>query len=1008
MRAQPPQIDPRSTEDVVRQTGQLVRDAIPGWNPTEPDMASALIRVFGRMVGHVLDAFNQVPERHFSAFLNLIGAEPRPPQPAQVPLTFFLAEGTSTDALVPARTQVAAMPLEGEKDEVVFETSQELVVTRARAVSFFVHNPIGDFYTDRSPAAGAPEVDRPIEHCLYVAGGALFTLPAGTQVTVSLTAADAAKWSALPIEWAWWDGKDWQPLPEATFASDNQVIRFKAPGAFASQVINGIEARWLRARLASTLADNSRVPSIRNVTLRGETVRTGLVADTAFTNSLPIDQGQDFAPFGQQPKVNDAFYLASAEVFSRGTASIKLAVTRSGQAEALRPTDDPKLAWEVWTGQDWLEVGRSDKAHDVLSAPPAFQFKDGTQAFTRSGTIQFVLPQTMGALTLRGTTSHWIRARLVSGNYGKGITLLTDTDNTVKGLSDDGYRPPILESLKLEYTYAPQQAPLALVTLNDFAFADRAAQNPTGFAPFHRSEKAEPALYLGFAQPFDNVSITLFVDVAPPLPVALLLSDGSRGAPPKVVWEYSGRSGWLPLGAEDQTRAFSQSGLVRFIGPTDFSPRRELGQERCWLRARLVQGGFTVIASVRRILTNTTWALHATTIRDELLGSSTGEAEQDFVLSQAPVLGGQRIEVLEPGVPFADERAAIEELEGSDAVAAVLDANGQPRGAWVRWHAVTDFYGSGARDRHYTFDSLTGRVRFGDGQQGMIPPKGTRNVRASSYRTGGGARGNRPANNVSQLKTALPYVDRVINPLGSTGGADREGLEQFKERGPRILRHGYKAVTAEDFEDLARESSTAVARVKVLTPRFDPLEQAGPDTSETVSEAGQVFLLLVAQGTARRPAAGLGLLQDVERYLRARCASAVRLTLAGPDWVEVSADVRVAPKSREGLDELRAAVSAAIERFLHPLTGGTDGRGWAFGRLPHESDLYPRVSAVDGVDHIRKLVLTYRKAPAMAPVDAVSDATWPLFDEVVARDSLRQVLIFSGLHQVRIASLEEE
>jgi hypothetical protein len=49
-----------------------------------------------------------VPEKNFLAFLNLIGTELLPPQPARAPLTFRLAENSPVDALVPAGTQAAA------------------------------------------------------------------------------------------------------------------------------------------------------------------------------------------------------------------------------------------------------------------------------------------------------------------------------------------------------------------------------------------------------------------------------------------------------------------------------------------------------------------------------------------------------------------------------------------------------------------------------------------------------------------------------------------------------------------------------------------------------------------------------------------------------------------------------------------------------------------------------------------------------------------------------------
>ena len=63
------------------------------------------------------------------------------------------------------------------------------------------------------------------------------------------------------------------------------------------------------------------------------------------------------------------------------------------------------------------------------------------------------------------------------------------------------------------------------------------------------------------------------------------------------------------------------------------------------------------------------------------------------------------------------------------------------------------------------------------------------------------------------LKTSVPYVARVENRAPAVGGADGETLEDAKVRGPMLLRSRGRAVTAEDFEQLARDVAPEAARV---------------------------------------------------------------------------------------------------------------------------------------------------------------------------------------------------
>ena len=107
---------------------------VKAWRPPAadaPDALGVLVQIAARFAGLVVDRVNRSPEKHELAFLNLTGAQPLPPRPARVPLTFALSPSSPVEAVVPAGTQVTASPLEGEEDDVVFETDRDLVVTRA-------------------------------------------------------------------------------------------------------------------------------------------------------------------------------------------------------------------------------------------------------------------------------------------------------------------------------------------------------------------------------------------------------------------------------------------------------------------------------------------------------------------------------------------------------------------------------------------------------------------------------------------------------------------------------------------------------------------------------------------------------------------------------------------------------------------------------------------------------------------------------------------------------------
>ena len=1117
-----------------------------------PDTGGALVRIFARLAEIAIDRLNQAPEKNFLAFLNLLGIDLLPPQAARVPLTFHLAAGSTADARVPARTQVAAMPLEGDTEPVVFETERDLVVTRSNLVAAFARDPGHDLYGNHTDIAtgavdGAFAVfqgDRPIEHRLYLGHGRLFGLPQPKTITLLLTPADdlepwlaavdwtiydgadllplaqattwardgsrwkvtlndmhaiptatigkqASAWlcgrlrtplprgemiedSASPgrsilrqsnlapdagsaetvpldfsqacypfgrlaplnpcylacdvafgkpgaqmtidvfldpnqtaqpsanlqLAWEYWDGAQWQALghsspvspstgasPSPFFADNTLVfkrsgaITFRCPAGWTANRLNDISHLWLRVRIENGnygTPANFHPPCVQRFTLRYEwplpqidaieanvrIVQASLAPDLMFANQVQVDATKDFFPFGEKPKFNDTLYLAVEQAFSLPGARVTLTVTLTnppGSSGSLPPvvaSSDFVLRWEFWDSRvgRWNLLGESGPG--AVGTQPN-SFGDDTLGLTQnvnSKDVRFTCPEAFGACELYGQRSHWLRVRIVKGNYGSeaGYRLkdpLHPEQGYVSVLAT--FAPPSIQSILIGYDYTSAPGPLDfVVTANDFVVEDRSQAAATGgqsFAPYTLTGDTRPTLYLGFERPggatgFANQATALYLGLVDALYHGTAETGAGRGEPPSVAWEFWNGSRWTHLGTRDETRGCVQRGLVTFVGPADFRSSIEFERPAFWLRARWESGVYASTPYLHRVLTNTTWAINALAVRNETLGASTGERGQVLRTTKKPVLPGQRIEIREPEAPSAAERAALEAEEGDDAVTTVVDPAGRPLEVWVRWRQVVDFYASNPRSRHYTLDRLTGEIRFGDGQRGLIPPAGANRVRAAWYQAGGGPQGNRPAGVIAQLKSAVPYIDRVTNLEPAAGGAAFETQEAVKLRGPKTLRHRDRAVALADFEDLACEASTAVARAKGIA-------------ASDGATAGHVMVIVVPYSLDLKPVPSLELISRVTEYLGARLSPTVDLQVVGPDWLQVTVSAEIVPVLLEAAADVQTAVLARLATFLHPLAGGLDGKGWDFGRRPYRSDLYALVESTPGVDHVNRLAV---------------------------------------------------
>jgi hypothetical protein len=1053
-----PKIDGRTAAEITERAKNLIGGYAPSWSEFDQagkpvGVSGALIGVFSRFAEIIIQRLNQTPEKNFLAFLDLLGNSPLPPQPARAPLTFSLAAGSLVNGVVPAGTQVAAPPAEGEKDPVIFETERELTVTAAQLRLVFVRDPQEDKYADIHSVAATVtaggsallEGDTPIDHVLYLGDTQLLGLHSLKDVSLSMEFENVVG-EAMEIEWSRWDGAAWIPITVMSIAPDQTTQSFNlgdlppftltAPPDSVGEVFNG-DRYWLRARLKTPitlsaekqsgkvragqlpLLKSQSVLATKFATISGSVENSNLIAESASFNGAPVDLTKDFPPFGDRPKVGDAFVLVQPEAFSQTGATVTLKVEMANPIDSgsetppeVNPSNEAgkelTLRWECWNGKGWTLL------FDSVFTPGNGPLKGQPQTFTQNGNVTLVLPNLSGLSAAEDAVGK-LRVRIVKGNYGKDASY-TKNNQDVFVVNPPTFGPPVISKISILSYTAAKSATLSPVVSNNNFYLDVARtfifKGPiqTTFKPFRDAGdptaggETRPALYLGFTLPegrsFPQRTVSQYFGLVEPLfgEVTGATASSSR---PRLVWEYWNGLGWTKLTVRDDTAALTRSGLIEFLPPGDFLMRKEFGQSAYWLRARWEEGDYPFKPRARHIRLNTTMAAQTVTLTDETLGSSDGSANQKFRATRAPIISGQSLEVRESEAPSAEERKKIMAEEGKNAITVVPDAAGRPKEIWVRWHEVPDFYASGPRDRHYGLDHQTGEIRFGDGAHGLIPQIGVGNLRLARYQTGGGKHGNKPAGAIIQLKTTVPYVDKATNHEPASGGADAETLDSLIERAPRAIRHHGRAVTVEDFEDLAKLATPEVARAKCVPLRNlleDPFDENvpqetlpnDPDATKIIGLRGHTSVIVVPRLTETKPVPSQELIDRVQAYLEAHAAPTAHIWVVGPMYIPVSVEAEIALVSLEGASTIEQAVLGRLGEFLHPLTGGLDGTGWGYGREPHLSDLYALIESVAGVDHIRSLRLSENEIEDEDKIKATG-----------------RFLVYSGTHQISLVFEED-
>ncbi|GAB3805330.1 hypothetical protein GCM10027605_31120 [Micromonospora zhanjiangensis] len=472
-----------------------------------------------------------------------------------------------------------------------------------------------------------------------------------------------------------------------------------------------------------------------------------------------------------------------------------------------------------------------------------------------------------------------------------------------------------------------------------------------------------------------------------PVPDCVVLLDldwsvAGRGVDPTnppLVWEAWTDDGWVLCAVErDTTGALNRAGEVVLHVPAGHVASVIARQRAGWLRCRLLEpaAGQPFFHAPPRLgraaaatVGGTVEACHAELIAAENLGASEGVPGQRFTVQRAPIVA-------------AEGMVEIEVAAGD---------------GWQRWSEVASFADSGPEDRHVCVDRAGGEISFGpavrqpDGtvrRFGAVPPKGAM-IRIPAYRTGGGRRGNVATHALTVLRDPVPFVSTVTNRAPATGGVDGESLAETSVRGPLTLRSRDRAVTAEDYEQLARQAAPEVLRVRCV-PAGDGVAAvrvlvvpALGEHRDTEDDAARFAALRPREETLDR----------IRAFLDSRRCVGARVLVEPPFYqgVTVVAQVRARPRAAGSAADLRRRAVRALYDYLDPVRGGPDGTGWPFGRPVQSGELHAVLQRVDGVDLVEEVRLFG------------ADPTTGDRGEAVQRLELDvSALAFSYGHQVRV------
>src|SRR5689334_8752112 len=252
-----PDLDDRRFQDIVDEAKRRINRLCPEWtdhNVSDPGVA--LIELFAWMTEMTLYRLNQLPDRLYVKFLELVGVELFSAVPARADLLFRLTAARDDVVRVPAGTQVSTERRDDEAP-IVFLTDSELLVTPPTLVACLTHT--GDRYADHWEELRREAATVQLFPTLQPDEAVYFGLQdsaAGNLLRLDVTTGPEGAGvdpRRPPRVWEAWDGQTWKDVrilddTSAGFNSTGEVTLL-LPMRHEALAIGSRRAYWLRCRL---------------------------------------------------------------------------------------------------------------------------------------------------------------------------------------------------------------------------------------------------------------------------------------------------------------------------------------------------------------------------------------------------------------------------------------------------------------------------------------------------------------------------------------------------------------------------------------------------------------------------------------------------------------------------------------------------------------------------------------------------------------------------------------